>query len=113
MKYFTQAGLSSGPFSITFSLLGKSENSANRKQVCGANSKHKYSISDANGKQVEYEGTWAGKCVKQSEVLGVLTGKGAGPAGNDSWLSCDEFLFNSMDEGGNPTSNSRSCIPGY
>ncbi|KAJ5375386.1 hypothetical protein N7517_007392 [Penicillium concentricum] len=112
MKYFTQAGLGSGPFSATFSLEGQSENGPNREAVCGRKSGHKYSITDENGKQVEYEGTWADKCVKQSAVLGVLTGKGNGPAGNNNWLSCDEFPFNYMDEGGNPTMNSRSCVPG-
>jgi hypothetical protein len=112
MKYFTQAGLGSGPFSATFSLEGQSDNGPNREAVCGRKSVHKYSISDENGKQAEYEGTWADKCVKQSAVLGVLTGKGDGPAGNKNWLSCDEFPFNSMDEGGNPTTNSRSCVPG-
>ncbi|KAJ5951951.1 chitinase A1 [Penicillium vulpinum] len=57
MKYFTQAGLGSGPFSATFSLEGQSENGTNRQAVCGRKSGHKYSITDESGKQVEYEGT--------------------------------------------------------
>jgi hypothetical protein len=46
-------------------------------------------------------------------VLGNIYDGATPGRGNENWLSCDEFSWNSMEDGGIPTSNSRSCVPGY
>lgn len=112
MNYFSQKGLGSGPVSVTYSEQGGGLET-NRKWVCGDWSKHKYKITDENDKLVEYNDQWSDKCDHMSEVLGKITKLGHKVAGNENWLSCDEFPFNSLDEGGNPASNSRNCVPGY
>ncbi|KAL2813594.1 hypothetical protein BJX63DRAFT_431934 [Aspergillus granulosus] len=42
-----------------------------------------------------------------------LEGKGPWPGGNQNWVTCDEFPFNSWDEGGSWGKPSRECAPGY
>ncbi|KAJ5096660.1 hypothetical protein N7456_007381 [Penicillium angulare] len=112
INYFSAQGLGAGPFSGNYGEKGGGE-TTNRKWVCGTLSKHKYTLMDENDKPVEYDSQWAKKCDYMSQILGKLTGKGSNDAGNENWLSCDEFPFNSLEEGGNPVSNSRSCVPGY
>ena len=113
LDYFTMAGLGSGPFTATYNAEGKSDDGDNREMVCGRGSKHDYKITDENDKVQDHRGSWANKCRDESNVLSHLQNKRFGMPGNSNWLSCDEFPWNSLEEGGNPASNSRSCVPGY
>lgn len=113
LQFFDDNGLGSGLFTGTYNAQGNSDDGGNRERVCGRLSKHGYKIKDENGKDKLHRGTWANKCRDESKVLSRLTNKKVGASGNENWLSCDEFPWNSLEEGGNPQTNSRSCVPGY
>ncbi|KAF7585707.1 hypothetical protein BBP40_010257 [Aspergillus hancockii] len=91
LQYFTDEGLGAGPFTATYRMKKK----------------------DAQGEEQEKYNTWKDEYVDRSQVLSALTDTKIGANGNNNWLSCDEFPWSTMEEGGNPNKNSRSCVPGY
>ncbi|KAL5044203.1 hypothetical protein BDW71DRAFT_186555 [Aspergillus fruticulosus] len=56
--------------------------------------------------------TWAQQCVENRTSSRALL-VDPGESGNDNWLSCDEFPFNSVEEGGQDSTFTRMCVPGY
>ncbi|KAL2829474.1 hypothetical protein BDW59DRAFT_178440 [Aspergillus cavernicola] len=113
LEAFSTSGLGSGPFSATYNTLGNSELGGNREIACGTGSVHKFAIVDAQGNPKDHTETWSEQCILESDVLSEITGKPKGRPGNGNWLSCDEFPFNSLAEGGNPLTLNRKCVPGY
>jgi hypothetical protein len=113
LQFFTDEGLGTGPFTATFHMKKKGSPDTNRQWVCGSKSKHKYKYIDENGVEQEKYNTWKDECVDNSRVLSKLTDTPIGANGNKNWLSCDEFPWNAMEEGGNPNKNSRMCVPGW
>ncbi|CAG8892967.1 unnamed protein product [Penicillium egyptiacum] len=110
LKFFTDEGLGTGPLTATFHINKQGAPDTNRQWVCGAKSKHKYKYIDENGVEQEKDKSWKDECVDNSRVLSGLTGTPIGANGNNNWLSCDEFPWNAMEEGGNPNKNSRTCV---
>ncbi|KAJ5375522.1 hypothetical protein N7517_007528 [Penicillium concentricum] len=113
LKFFTDEGLGTGPYTATFHMSKKGSPDKNRKWVCGEKSQHEYTYIDENGEEQEKTSTWKDECVDNSRVLSTLTNSAIGVNGNNNWLSCDEFPWNAMEEGGNPNKNSRMCVPGW
>ncbi|PGH27225.1 hypothetical protein AJ80_01182 [Polytolypa hystricis UAMH7299] len=112
MQYFDTSGLGSGPFHATFNIVGGGDIDTNRQVACGDRSTHDFKLTDAANVEKDVRDTWARRCVLESNVLSDLQNKPHGIPGNNNWLSCDEFPFNTMMEGGTP-STARSCVAGY
>ncbi|KAL4869532.1 hypothetical protein BDV12DRAFT_196162 [Aspergillus spectabilis] len=112
LTHFKNKGIGSGPFEGTFKMNG-SPQEENRHVICGKASKHDWSMVDEFGNTINGRSLWSERCTRQSNVIWQLVGGTQGVAGNTNWLSCDEFPFNSLEQGGNPMSTSRMCVPGY
>ncbi|KAL2819700.1 hypothetical protein BJX63DRAFT_428482 [Aspergillus granulosus] len=113
LKAFELNGAGVGPFTGTYKMRGPSQKDDNRKWACEDWSGHEFEVKDKHGVEHKYDNTWVERCSLESAVLGRMTGLSSGPNGNVNWLSCDEFPFNSWEEGGLNKPNSRSCVPGY
>ncbi|KAF2473995.1 chitinase A1 [Lindgomyces ingoldianus] len=113
MNFFTSQGLGSGPFTGSFSDSGSSGEGSNRENVCGSRSTHTHIYTNAKGEQKTVTETWSDRCIRESNEFATATSRDKGEPGNRNWLSCDEFPFNSLNEGGNSITNSRACVPGY
>lgn len=113
LQYFTDQGIGTGPFTATYQMKRSGAPDTNRAAVCGSRSHHSYTYIDAEGKSQTKNDLWKEECIDRSKVLSALTSTPVGANGNNNWLSCDEFPWNAMEEGGNPNSNSRMCVPGY
>ncbi|USP75586.1 hypothetical protein yc1106_02860 [Curvularia clavata] len=113
LNYFQDfQGGGSGPFFGTFHHTSAGE-SSNRAAVCGARSSTTYASVDADGDYEEVTGPWDKRCIAESNFYARSARKPEGRPGNTNWLSCDEFPFNALEEGGNPNRNARACVPGY
>ncbi|KAL4860380.1 hypothetical protein BDV12DRAFT_205134 [Aspergillus spectabilis] len=110
LTWLRKQGRGSGPFEGTYSMTGE-PGDTNREDVCGRRSSHPWSIIDHNGLPKTGKTTWAKRCGNhESVVLATLVGGTKGPNGNYNYLSCDEFPFNSFEEGGDKLTNSRMCV---
>ncbi|KAM5436869.1 putative chitinase [Microsporum canis] len=85
-----------GPFQATYSDAGGSSEGANGYVVRGSGSWHSYETIDVN--------------INQAIAI-TETQKPRGVNGNENWLSCDKFPFNSLKEGG--AGAQVDCVPGY
>ncbi|KAL4920061.1 hypothetical protein BDW62DRAFT_199151 [Aspergillus aurantiobrunneus] len=89
------------PFPLTYSMAGSTERDEDRRYVaCEGGSRHNFVIVDREGNMHDHYDTWAQQFVEESNVLSDVTSDEPGEPGNDNWLSCDEFPFNSVEEGG-------------
>ncbi|KAH7122764.1 hypothetical protein B0J11DRAFT_551302 [Dendryphion nanum] len=111
LDYFNDfGGGGEGPITLTYNDLGKSGTS-NRGNVCGAQMGKEY--TSIGGSKVPKETEWSDACGKISDIYSDAIKVQHGRRGNSNWLSCDEFPFNAVQEGGDATKNSRACVPGY
>ncbi|KAF2119716.1 hypothetical protein BDV96DRAFT_642728 [Lophiotrema nucula] len=114
LNYFADfEGGGSGPFQATYHHT-RAEDRKNRRRVCGTGDKVTYKIINSEGKIEEKTTSWSQRCGETSEEYARRVNKGIGSKnGNMNWFSCDEFPFNSLEEGGNPSQVARACVPGY
>ncbi|KAK1913093.1 hypothetical protein P3342_005029 [Pyrenophora teres f. teres] len=114
LNYFQDfLGGGSGPFFGTFRHAGSGGKDTNRAAVCGSSSRTTYASVDQDGDYKEVTGPWDKRCIAESDFYANSAKKTEGRHGNTNWLSCDEFPFNALEEGGNPNRNARACVPGY
>jgi hypothetical protein len=102
LKYFAANGGGSGPLQATYATSGSADAGVKREAVCGRLSSSTYSTRDSSGKTIQKTATWQQRCIDESNDFAARSGLSTGPPGNKNWFSCDEFPFNSMEEGGNP-----------
>ncbi|KAL3430011.1 hypothetical protein BDV09DRAFT_202564 [Aspergillus tetrazonus] len=114
LEGLSKNNLDGQPFPLTYSMAGSTERDEDRRYVaCEGGSRHDFVIVDREGNMHDHYDTWARQCIEESNVLSDITGDDPGEPGNDNWLSCDEFPFNSVEEGGQDSTLNRMCVPGY
>jgi hypothetical protein len=92
--------------------LGAAGDPRHRYNVCEEGDEQWFDVVDQFGVTRQFYHSWAQQCIAESDVLNSIYSTTT-EHGNENWLSCDEFPWNTMEDGGNPASNSRSCVPGY
>ncbi|KAL4863170.1 hypothetical protein BDV12DRAFT_31278 [Aspergillus spectabilis] len=105
-----------GPFEGSYKIGGASQNdNENRGYSCdGPESRHDFDINEVDGTVTSYyDETWSESCRLSSIVIGQHEGRQLTGTGNHNWVSCDEFPFNSWDQGGSNMEPSTNCVPGY
>ncbi|KAF2004069.1 glycoside hydrolase family 18 protein [Amniculicola lignicola CBS 123094] len=113
LRYFAANGGGSGPFLGTLNDAGTAGN-GNRRYVCGSASRTTWTNVTASGNPETVTTAWDQRCRWESyNFAWQTTRRWWDTAGNDNWFSCDEFPFNALKQGGDPNTNSVSCVPGY